>query len=76
MTYFTPTHIATATGLTARTVRTYLRERFPRHESDTWWRLDAREYDIIVRELRSAQRVSLKQPRRILKKVLNLKRSI
>jgi len=63
---YTPHDIAIEVGLSPQTVRAYLRERFPAHESQTWWRLDQSEYESVLGQLRAARALMFHQPRRVL----------
>lgn len=49
--YYTPADIAREVGQTPRTIRSFLRWRYPEHERGVWWRLSSAEYSAALREL-------------------------
>ena len=61
---YTPQQIAAEVGVTPQTVCTYLRERFPSHEYKSHWRLSGETYEFVIGQLKAAQQVGTKQPRR------------
>ena len=60
--FWTPNDVADATGLSPQAVRGHLREAFPEHENETWWRLDHDEYTRLVAVIHSAQATHPQRP--------------